>query len=61
MAFGDGDDDVKMLEIAGVSVAMGNGNENVKAVADYITADIDDDGIEKALYYYEIFHETLIN
>lgn len=61
MAFGDGDNDVKMLEIAGVSVAMGNGNENVKAVADYITADIDDDGIEKALYYYEIFHETLIN
>ena len=49
MAFGDGDNDVKMLEIVGVSVAMGNGNENVKAVADYITADIDDDGIEKAL------------
>ena len=40
---------------------MGNGNENVKAVADYITADIDDDGIEKALYHYGIFHETLIN
>ena len=29
MAFGDGDNDVKMLEIAGIAVAMGNGNENV--------------------------------
>ena len=60
MAFGDGDNDVKMLEIAGVSVAMGNGNANVKAVADYITDDIDEDGIEKALHHYGIFHETLI-
>ena len=60
MAFGDGDNDVKMLEIAGVSAAMGNGSANVKAVADYITDDIDEDGIEKALYHYGIFHETLI-
>ena len=60
MAFGDGDNDVKMLEIAGVSVAMGNGNENVKAVADYVTDDIDQDGIANALYHYGIFHETLI-
>ena len=49
-----------MLEISGVSVAMGNGNANVKAVADYITDDIDEDGIEKAIYHYGIFHETLI-
>ena len=39
---------------------MGNGNANVKAVADYITDDIDEDGIEKALYHYGIFHEILI-
>ena len=60
MAFGDGDNDVKMLEIACVAVAMGNGNENVKAVADYVTDDIDEDGIVNALYHYGIFHETLI-
>lgn len=60
MAFGDGDNDVKMLEIAGIAVAMGNGNENVKAVADYVTDDIDQDGIANALYHYGIFHETLI-
>ena len=60
MAFGDGDNDVKMLEIAGIAVAMGNGNDNVKAMADYVTDDIDADGIIKALYHYGIFHETLI-
>ena len=49
-----------MLEIAGIAVAMGNGNDNVKAVADYVTDDIDEDGIVNALYHYGIFHETLI-
>ena len=60
MAFGDGDNDIKMLEIAGIAVAMGNGNDNVKAMADYVTDDIDEDGIVNALYHYGIFHETLI-
>ena len=49
IAFGDAENDLDMLRFAGIGVAMGNGSDAVKAVADYVTTDIDDDGIEKAL------------
>lgn len=52
IAFGDGENDMEMLQFAGIGVAMGNAWENVKACADYVTADIDDDGIEKALKHF---------
>lgn len=48
VAFGDGGNDVSMLECAGVSVAMGNATDAVKAVADYVTDDVDSDGIWNA-------------
>ena len=54
IAFGDGENDLEMLQFAGIGVAMGNAEEAVKAAADYITADIDDDGIAKALKYFEL-------
>jgi len=52
MGFGDGENDIPMFRIVGVGVAMGNGAEATKAAADYVTADIDDDGIMKALRHY---------
>ncbi|MBQ6334981.1 MAG: Cof-type HAD-IIB family hydrolase [Erysipelotrichaceae bacterium] len=52
MAFGDGENDLSMLKFAGTGVAMGNGVEHLKESADYVTADIDDDGIEKALEHF---------
>ena len=52
IAFGDADNDREMLRFAGIGVAMGNAEENVKAAADYVTADIDDDGIAKALAHF---------
>ena len=52
IAFGDGENDIEMLAFAGIGVAMGNADERAKAVADYVTSDIDDDGIAKALRYY---------
>lgn len=52
MAFGDAENDMDMLEYAGVGIAMGNGDERVKAVADFVTKDIDDDGIAYALQYF---------
>ena len=52
MAFGDGENDIEMLRYVQTGVAMGNGEEAVKAQADYVTADVDDDGIEKALAHY---------
>lgn len=49
MAFGDGENDMEMLEFVQVGVAMGNAEGCVKEIADYVTASVDDDGIEKAL------------
>ena len=54
MAFGDGENDMGMLQLAGIGVAMGNAEEQVKQIADYVTADIDEDGIEKALKHFGV-------
>lgn len=48
IAFGDGENDLEMLDFCGFSIAMGNASENAKKHADYITDDIDKDGIYKA-------------
>lgn len=45
MAFGDEDNDIDMLEEAGVGVVMGNGSIHAKAVANYVTEDKDSNGI----------------
>ncbi len=52
MAFGDGENDIPMIRFAGIGVAMGNGIENLKKAADYVTTDIDDDGIANAIRHY---------
>lgn len=49
IAFGDGENDLEMLRFAGIGVAMGNAAESVKQAADYVTSDIDEDGIVRAL------------
>lgn len=54
MAFGDGENDAEMLRFAEIGIAMGNAEAEVKASADYTTADIDDDGIEKALKHFGV-------
>ena len=38
-AFGDSTNDIEMLEIAGTAIAMGNGADLAKAVANYVTDD----------------------
>ncbi|WP_297285403.1 Cof-type HAD-IIB family hydrolase [uncultured Brachyspira sp.] len=52
IAFGDGGNDIGMIKTAGIGVAMGNANDSVKEVADYITDDVDNDGVCKALKHY---------
>ncbi|WP_295298348.1 Cof-type HAD-IIB family hydrolase [uncultured Brachyspira sp.] len=52
IAFGDGGNDIGMIKAAGIGVAMGNANDSVKEVADYITDDVDNDGVCKALKHY---------
>lgn len=52
MAFGDGENDIEMLKFVHIGVAMGNADEEVKKSADYVTAHIDEDGVEKALRHF---------
>ena len=54
IAFGDAENDLEMIRFAGIGVAMGNAEEEVKKAADFVTADIDDDGIEKALKHFNL-------
>lgn len=54
MAFGDGGNDLSIIEQSGIGIAMGNANEVLKKAADYITDNIDDNGIYNALYHYNI-------
>lgn len=49
VAFGDADNDIEMLTMAGYGVAMGNANENIKQITDYVTDTNDGDGIYKFL------------
>jgi Cof subfamily protein (haloacid dehalogenase superfamily) len=44
-AFGDGLNDIQMLSTITNSVAMGNAEESVKAVAKYVTKSVEDNGI----------------
>lgn len=49
MACGDGDNDTSMIRLAGTGVVMGNGEEYLKAIADYITASNDESGVAQAI------------
>lgn len=48
IAFGDGLNDLQMMEIAGQSVAMDNGHPETKAKATFIADHVDNDGLAKA-------------
>ncbi|ESQ50278.1 hypothetical protein EUTSA_v10001936mg [Eutrema salsugineum] len=52
MAIGDGENDIEMLELASFGVAMSNGAEKTKAVADVIGVSNDEDGVADAIYRY---------
>lgn len=54
IAFGDEDNDFGMISKAAIGVVMGNGSDEMKAIADYITSNVDDSGIEKALKHYKL-------
>lgn len=49
IAFGDGLNDIEMLQTVGLGVAMGNGHDKVKAVANFIAGHVDEDGLAHAM------------
>ena len=52
IAFGDGENDLTMFSAVGTAVAMGNAWDQVKAAADYVTDDVDADGIWNACRHF---------
>lgn len=57
-AFGDGYNDQAMFREAGQGIAMGNAVKELKDKAAYITADVDQDGIIKALLHYGVIETS---
>lgn len=53
-AFGDSANDVKMLEYVAHGIAMGNGMQEAKDAADYVTDGIYEDGIYNACRYFSL-------
>ena len=49
IAFGDGLNDISMLEEAGIGIAMANGCKESHQVADYITGHCDEDGVAQGI------------
>jgi Cof subfamily protein (haloacid dehalogenase superfamily) len=49
IAFGDGGNDIDMLEYVGLGIAMGNGGDRLKQKADYVTRKASEGGISYAL------------
>ncbi len=52
IAFGDGDNDLEMVDYAGVGIAMDNATEELKKVANYVTHTNEDEGVRKFLEDY---------
>ena len=52
IAIGDARIDIPMLELCRIGIAMGNGGEEIKAMADYVTDDVECDGLYKAFEHF---------
>lgn len=48
IAFGDAKIDIPMLDFCEIGVAMDNGGEEIKKIADFVTDSVDDDGLKNA-------------
>ncbi len=52
ITFGDNLNDLSMIKFAGMGVAMSNGEDELKEVANYITSTNDENGVAKAIYKF---------
>ncbi|MEE8808624.1 MAG: Cof-type HAD-IIB family hydrolase [Lactimicrobium sp.] len=53
-AFGDSGNDTDMIRRCHTGIAMGNGFDELKKEADYVTDDIDHDGLAKAMEHFDL-------
>ena len=61
MAIGDNINDIKMIENAGLGVAMANGSPHVRALADVIAPSNDNDGVAYIVEKYVLNFEENLN
>jgi len=52
IAIGDGPNDISLLETAGFAIAMPHAPDELKAIADYITTDVEENGVAEATNKY---------
>ena len=52
IAIGDNENDLSMLEYAGLGVAMGNARHFIKEIADYITVSNDENGVAEVIHKF---------
>ena len=52
IAFGDAKVDIPMLKKCAIGVAVASGGDEIKAMADYVTDSVDDDGIYNAFKHF---------
>jgi len=52
--FGDSTNDIPMLEACHTAIVMGNGTDDAKAVADYLTGDINEGGLVQAMKHFKL-------
>ncbi len=52
IAFGDAKIDIPMLEYCEIGVAMGSGGDEIRAMADYVTDGVDEDGLYNAFVHF---------
>ena len=54
IGIGDSLNDTELIKAAAVGIAMGNASKEIKELADYITTDVDKDGIYNAFKHFNI-------
>ncbi|KIR02407.1 Hydrolase (HAD superfamily) in cluster with DUF1447 [Lachnospiraceae bacterium TWA4] len=59
ISFGDSMNDYEIMSYSGYSVAMGNASKKVKDIADFVTDDVENDGIAKAILY--LYKQNIIS
>lgn len=52
IAVGDGSNDIPLLTAVGLAIAMGNAPDEVKAIADHVTSDVDHGGLAAAIHRF---------
>jgi Cof subfamily protein (haloacid dehalogenase superfamily) len=59
MCFGDNCNDLDMIQMAGIGVAMGHSPEAVRMGADYVTSSHDEDGVAHAIVKFVLSTNTV--